>query len=43
MTSEEVAEQVGTSPAAARMLLCRARRRLERLLEPLCRVPREEV
>ena len=43
MTSDEVAEQLGTSPAAARMLLCRARRRLERLLEPLCRVPREEV
>ena len=43
MTSEEVAEQVGISPAAARMLLCRARRRLERLLEPLCRVPREDV
>lgn len=34
MTSEEVAEQVGISPTAARMLLCRARRRLERLLEP---------
>ena len=43
MTSEEVAQQVGISPAAARMLLCRARRRLERLLEPLRRVPREDV
>jgi RNA polymerase sigma-70 factor (ECF subfamily) len=43
MTSDEVAEQVGISPAAARMLLCRARRRLERLLEPLCGVSREEV
>lgn len=43
MTSEEVAEQVGISPAAARMLLCRARRRLERLLEPGRRVPREDV
>jgi len=43
MTSEEVAEQVGISPAAARMLLCRARRRLERLLEPVRRVPREGV
>ena len=34
MTSEEVGEQVGISPTAARMLLCRARRRLERLLKP---------
>ena len=43
MTSEEVAKQVGISPAAARMLLCRARRRLERLLEPVRTVTREEV
>jgi RNA polymerase sigma-70 factor (ECF subfamily) len=35
MTSEEVGEQLGISPTAARMLLCRARRRLQRLLEPL--------
>ena len=34
MTSEEVAERLGISPTAARMLLCRARRRLQRLLEP---------
>ena len=34
MSSEEVARQVGISPTAARMLLSRARRRLERLLEP---------
>lgn len=34
MTSEEIAEQLGISPAATRMLLCRARRRLERLLDP---------
>ena len=40
MTSEEIAAQVGISPAAARMLLVRARRRLERLLEP---VRQEEV
>jgi RNA polymerase sigma-70 factor (ECF subfamily) len=43
MTSEEVAEQVGISPTAARMLLSRARRRLRRLLEPLGGVPREDV
>jgi RNA polymerase sigma-70 factor (ECF subfamily) len=34
MTSEEAAEQLSISPTAARMLLSRARRRLERLLEP---------
>jgi len=34
MTSGEVADQVGISPTAARMLLSRARRRLERLLGP---------
>jgi RNA polymerase sigma-70 factor (ECF subfamily) len=34
MTSEEVAERLGTSPTAARMLLSRARRRLQRLLAP---------
>ncbi len=34
MTSEEIGSQVGISPTAARMLLCRARRRLERLLQP---------
>jgi DNA-directed RNA polymerase specialized sigma24 family protein len=42
MTSEEVAQQVGITPAAARMLLSRARRRLQRLLE-LRGLPREEV
>ncbi len=35
MTSEEVGERLGTSPTAARMLLSRARRRLQRLLGPL--------
>jgi RNA polymerase sigma-70 factor (ECF subfamily) len=35
MTSEEVAQRLGISPTATRMLLCRARRRLQRLLEPL--------
>ncbi len=35
MTSEEVAERLGIRPTAARMLLCRARARLERLLAPL--------
>jgi RNA polymerase sigma-70 factor (ECF subfamily) len=43
MTTEEVAEQVGISPAAARMLLCRARRRLEQLLEPLRGAPGKNV
>jgi len=40
MTSEEVAEQLGISPTAARMLLTRARRRLQRLLEPSRGAPR---
>jgi RNA polymerase sigma-70 factor, ECF subfamily len=35
MTSEDVGEQLGISATAARMLLSRARRRLNRLLEPL--------
>jgi RNA polymerase sigma-70 factor, ECF subfamily len=35
MTSEEIAERLGVSPTAVRMLLSRARRRLHRLLEPL--------
>jgi RNA polymerase sigma-70 factor, ECF subfamily len=35
MTSEEIAKRLGISPTAARMLLSRARRRLQRLLEPL--------
>jgi RNA polymerase sigma-70 factor (ECF subfamily) len=35
MSGEEVAERLGISPTAARMLLSRARRRLERLLEPV--------
>ncbi len=35
MSTEEVAERVGVNPAAARMLLFRARKRLRRLLEPL--------
>jgi RNA polymerase sigma-70 factor, ECF subfamily len=34
MSGEEVAERLGISPAATRMLLSRARRRLERLLKP---------
>lgn len=34
MTSEEIAERLRISPTATRMLLSRARRRLERLLEP---------
>lgn len=34
MTSEEIAERLGISPTATRMLLSRARRRLQRLLEP---------
>ena len=42
MTSEEVAEQLGISPTAARMQLSRARRRLERLLQPSRGVPRED-
>ena len=33
MSGEEVAERLGISPTATRMLLCRARRHLERLLE----------
>jgi RNA polymerase sigma factor (sigma-70 family) len=33
MTSEEIAERLGISPTATRMLLSRARRRLQRLLE----------
>jgi len=39
MTSEEVAEQMGISPSATRMLLSRARRSLQRLLEPCPGVP----
>ena len=42
MTSEEVGEQVRISPTAARMLLSRARRRLERLLKPSGGVPQED-
>jgi len=42
MTSEEVAEQMGISPTAARMLLSRARRRLERLLRLSRGAAREE-
>jgi RNA polymerase sigma-70 factor (ECF subfamily) len=42
MTSEEVAEQLGISPTAARMQLSRARRRLERLLHLSRGAPREE-
>jgi RNA polymerase sigma-70 factor (ECF subfamily) len=41
MTSEEIAERLGVSPAAARMLLSRARRRLERLLKPFRGAPKE--
>ncbi len=43
MTSEEVAERLGISPTAARMLLCRARRRLERLLEPFGAAQRKKM
>lgn len=35
MTTEEVAERMNISPTATRMLLSRARGRLQRLLEPL--------
>ena len=42
MTSDEVAEGLGISPTAARMLLSRARRRLERLLEPLDGAPKDD-
>lgn len=42
MNSEEIGAQVGISPTAARMLLCRARRRLERLLEPGRGVPAKD-
>ncbi|MBN2025038.1 MAG: sigma-70 family RNA polymerase sigma factor [Pirellulales bacterium] len=35
MTSEVVAQRLGISPTAARMLLSRARRRLQGILEPL--------
>ena len=42
MTSEEVAQQVGISPTAARMQLSRARRRLKRLLQLSRGAPREE-
>jgi RNA polymerase sigma-70 factor (ECF subfamily) len=34
MSSEEIADRLGVSPTAVRMLLSRARRRLQRLLEP---------
>jgi RNA polymerase sigma-70 factor (ECF subfamily) len=34
MTSVEIAERLGIAPTAVRMLLSRARQRLERLLEP---------
>ncbi|MEN6557841.1 MAG: sigma-70 family RNA polymerase sigma factor [Thermoguttaceae bacterium] len=34
MTTEEVAERMNISPTATRMLLSRARRRIQRLLEP---------
>lgn len=34
MDSSQIAEQLGASPTAARMLLSRARQRLHRLLEP---------
>jgi RNA polymerase sigma-70 factor (ECF subfamily) len=42
MTSEEVAERLGISPTATRMLLSRARRRLERLLRPFGGAPGED-
>ena len=43
MTSDEIAARVGTSPTAARMLLSRARQRLQKLLEPLAVAPRKDV
>jgi RNA polymerase sigma-70 factor, ECF subfamily len=42
MTTEQVAERLGIRPSAARMLLCRARGRLHRLLEPLGVAPGRE-
>jgi len=42
MSGEEVAEQLGISPTAARMLLSRARRRLQRLLEPFVGVTEKD-
>ena len=42
MTSEEVAQRLRVSPTATRMLLCRARGRLQRLLEPLVGAPEED-
>jgi RNA polymerase sigma-70 factor (ECF subfamily) len=42
MSGEEVAEQLGISPTAARMLLSRARRRLQRLLKPFVGVTEED-
>jgi RNA polymerase sigma-70 factor (ECF subfamily) len=43
MASEEVSRQMGISPTAMRMLLSRARRRLERLLKPTGGVPQENA
>ena len=42
MTSDEVARQLGISPTAARMLLSRAGRCLEWLLEPFRSAPEED-
>ncbi|MGA2253487.1 MAG: sigma-70 family RNA polymerase sigma factor [Thermoguttaceae bacterium] len=43
MTSDEVAQRLGVSPTATRMLLSRARQRLQKLLEPLAVAPRKDV
>jgi RNA polymerase sigma-70 factor, ECF subfamily len=41
MSSEEIAEQLGLTNTAVRMLLCRARRGLQRLLEMMAGLTRE--
>ena len=42
MTSEELAQRLGINPTAVRMLLCRARGRLRRFLEPLDATPERD-
>ncbi len=42
MTCEQAAQQLGTSPNAVRMLLSRARRRLQRLLGLSCGAPQRD-
>jgi len=43
MTCEQAAQQLGASPSAVRMLLSRARRRLQRLLGPLYGAVKRDV